>query len=87
MNKISEVYFLGKKIKFELAEDIDEERFKEIVRFVETKYKKIKLKINDIDSFKLGLLTSIHIAEELFNQKNEIEKMSSFFDKIDRMIS
>ena len=58
-----------------------------MVKKKSSRYKKIKLKINDIDSFKLGLLTSIHIAEELFNQKNEIEKMSSFFDKIDRMIS
>ena len=82
-----EVQILGKDFIFNIPKSIRSEEFLEIVNFVESKLKKIKGETADLDSFRLGLLTSINIAEEYFSLKKENEKLKTFLDKIDKMIS
>ncbi len=72
MKKEIEVSILGKTLKFRLADNIREEDFYEIVNYVENKVNKIKNEINNLDFFKIGLLTSINITEELLNLSGKI---------------
>ena len=44
-----------------------------VVEYVENKINKIKSRMNELDSQKLGLLTSINIAQDLFLLKKENE--------------
>ena len=48
-----------------------------VVEYVENKINKIKSRMNELDSQKLGLLTSINIAQDLFFLKKENEKLSA----------
>ncbi|MGE5343655.1 MAG: cell division protein ZapA [Candidatus Omnitrophota bacterium] len=82
-----EVQILGKNFNFNVPEAIGPGQFLEIVDFVENKYSKIKHEAEDLDSFKLGLLVSINIAEEFFSIKKENEKLRTVLSHIDRMIS
>lgn len=82
-----EVQILGRNFNFNLPESIKTENFMEIISFVEDKIIKIKREAEDIDSFKLGLLTSINIAEEYFSLKKENERLRVMLNKIDKMVS
>lgn len=87
MRKEIEISVLGKTLKFRLADNIREEEFYEIVNYVEEKINKIKNEINDLDSFKIGLLTSINITEELLQLKRENRHLKLLLDRIDKMVS
>ncbi len=87
MSKPIEVKILGRHFVFDIPEDINSEEFLQIIHYVETKIKKIKTDTIDLDSFKLGLLTSINIAEELFSLRKENEEFKTILNKIDQIIS
>ncbi len=82
-----EVQVLGRKFNFNIPENIEPGNFLEIVGFVEKKIKRIRKETQDLDSFQLGLLTSINIAEEYFSLKRENEKLRVVLNRIDRMLS
>jgi cell division protein ZapA (FtsZ GTPase activity inhibitor) len=81
-----EVRILGQDFHFNIPESIDTNEFLEIINYVENKIHRIKREIVDLDSFKLGLLASINIAEEYFSLKKENEKLKNILNKIDAMI-
>jgi cell division protein ZapA (FtsZ GTPase activity inhibitor) len=87
MSKSIEVQVLGRHFVFDIPDDIKPEEFLKIIQYVESKIKKIKTDTIDLDSFKLGLLTSINIANELFSLKKENEDLKSILNKIDQIIS
>ncbi len=82
-----EVQLLGKHFNFNIPDNIKTEDFLEVVDYVESKFKKIKSDTQDLDSFKLGLLVSINIAEEFFSLKKEHEKLKVVLNRIDNMLS
>ena len=82
-----EVQVLGKHFNFSIPENIRTEDFLEIIDYVENKFKRIKSEAVDLDSFKLGLLASINIAEEFFALKKEYEKLRVVLSRIDQMVS
>jgi cell division protein ZapA (FtsZ GTPase activity inhibitor) len=86
-SKEIEVRILGKQFNFNIPDNIKTDDFLEIVDYVETKFKKIKSGTLDLDTFKLGLLVSINITEELFSLKKEHEKLKVVLDRIDKMLS
>jgi cell division protein ZapA (FtsZ GTPase activity inhibitor) len=81
MSKEIEVQITGKKIVFQLADDISVEEFMRVVEYVENKINKIKSRMNELDSQKLGLLTSINIAQDLFFLKKENEKLAQILGR------
>jgi len=81
------VQVLGKKINFNLAADVNPEEFIEIVEYVERKFQKIKDRMGDLDSYKIGLLTSINITEEFFSLKRENDKLRAVLKSIDGMLA
>ncbi len=87
MSKSIEVQVLGRHFVFDIPEDIKPEEFLKIIQYVEAKIKKIKTDTIDLDSFKLGLLTSINIANELFSLRKENENLKTILKKIDQIIS
>lgn len=87
MSKSIEVQVLGRHFVFEIPDDIKSEEFLKVIQYVETKIKKIKSDTIDLDSFKLGLITSINIANELFSLKKENEDLKTILNKIDQIIS
>lgn len=78
---------MGKELRFNLPKDIEHQEFMEIVNFVEDKIDRIRQESPNLDSFKLSLLASINIAEELFSLKKEKEKLISMLDTIDKIIT
>jgi cell division protein ZapA (FtsZ GTPase activity inhibitor) len=86
-SKEIEVRIMGKHFNFNIPDNIKTEDFLEIVDYIETKFKKIKSEALDLDSFKLGLLVSINIAEEFFSLKKEHEKLKVVLNRIDKMLS
>jgi len=82
-----EVQITGKKFIFQLADDISVEEFMRVVEYVENKINKIKSRMNELDSQKLGLLTSINIAQDLFFLKKENEKLVQILGKIDTLLT
>ena len=87
MSKEIEVQITGKKFIFQLADDISVEEFMRVVEYVENKINKIKSRMNELDSQKLGLLTSINIAQDLFFLKKENEKLVQILGKIDTLLA
>ncbi len=87
MSKEIEVQITGKKFVFQLADDISVEEFMRVVEYVENKINKIKSRMNELDSQKLGLLTSINIAQDLFFLKKENEKLAQILGKIDTLLA
>ncbi len=77
---------LGKRVTFHLADEVNPEEFVEIVEYVERKLQKIKDRMGDLDSYKIGLLTSINIAEEFFSLKRENDKLRAVLKTIDGML-
>jgi len=82
-----EVQITGKKIVFQLTDDISVEEFMRVVEYVENKINKIKSRMNELDSQKLGLLTSINIAQDLFSLKKENEKLAQILGRIDTLLA
>ena len=78
---------MGKTFVFNLPKEIKPEEFFEIAGYVESKMNQIKAELSDLDSFKLGLLTSINIAEELFSMKIENKALRDMLGKIDSIVS
>jgi cell division protein ZapA (FtsZ GTPase activity inhibitor) len=87
MAKEIEVLITGKRFVFQLADDIQPEEFLQVVEYVENKINKIKSRMNELDSQKLGLLTSINIAQDLFSLKKENEKLAQILGRIDTLLS
>jgi cell division protein ZapA (FtsZ GTPase activity inhibitor) len=82
-----EVQVLGKNFNFNIPGSMKPDDFLEIVDFVENKYSRIKTEAGELDSFKLGLLVSVNIAEEFFSARQENEKFRAVLSHIDQMIS
>lgn len=82
-----EVQILGRNFNFNIPGSIKTEDFLAIVSFVEDKINKIRRETEDLDSFKLGLLTAVNIAEEYFTLKKENEKLRVMLSKIEKMVS
>ncbi|MCK4836443.1 MAG: cell division protein ZapA [Candidatus Aminicenantes bacterium] len=87
MRRQVEVKIAGKTFVFNLPKDIKPDEFAEIAGYVENKMNKIKAELMDLDSFKLGLLTSLNIAEELFSLKKENQSLRNMLNKIDTIVS
>jgi cell division protein ZapA (FtsZ GTPase activity inhibitor) len=87
MAKEVEVQITGKRIVFQLADDVTVDEFMRVVEYVENKINKIKGRMNELDSQKLGLLTSINIAQDLFILKKENEKLAQILGRIDTLLS
>ncbi|MDD8013611.1 MAG: cell division protein ZapA, partial [Acidobacteriota bacterium] len=54
---------------------------------VENKINKIKNRMNELDAQKVGLLTSINSAQDLFSLKKENEKLAQILGRIDTLLS
>ncbi len=87
MGKEVEVTVTGKRFVFQLADDVQPEEFLQVVEYVENKINKIKSRMNELDAQKLGLLTSINIAQDLFSLKKENEKLAQILGRIDTLLS
>jgi cell division protein ZapA (FtsZ GTPase activity inhibitor) len=87
MSKEIEVQITGKKFVFQLTDDVAVEEFMQVVEYVENKINKIKSRMNELDSQKLGLLTSINIAQDLFFLKKENEKLAQILGRIDSLLA
>lgn len=87
MAKEVEVTITGKRFVFQLADDVKPEEFLQVVEYVENKINKIKNRMNELDAQKLGLLTSINIAQDLFSLKKENEKLAQILGRIDTLLS
>ncbi|HOW45121.1 MAG TPA: cell division protein ZapA [Candidatus Aminicenantes bacterium] len=87
MGKEVEVTITGKRFVFQLADDVPPEEFLQVVEYVENKINKIKSRMNELDAQKLGLLTSINIAQDLFSLKKENEKLAQILGRIDTLLS
>jgi len=81
-----EVQFLGKSMNFNVPSSIDNRLFMDIVDYVENIFRKVKREPGDLDSFRLGLLVSINIAEEVFSLKEENRQLRAVLTNIDHMI-
>ena len=58
-----------------------------MIEYVENKINKIKSRMNELDAQKVGLLTSINIAQDLFSLKKENEKLAQILGRIDTLLS
>jgi cell division protein ZapA (FtsZ GTPase activity inhibitor) len=87
MAKEIEVLITGKRIVFQLADDVSADEFVRVVEYVENKINKIKSRMNELDPQKLGLLTSINIAQDLFFLKKENEKLAQILGRIETMLA
>jgi len=87
MAKEVEVQITGKRIVFQLADDVKVDEFMRVVEYVENKINKIKSRMNELDAQKLGLLTSINIAQDLFILKKENEKLAQILGRIDTLLA
>jgi cell division protein ZapA (FtsZ GTPase activity inhibitor) len=87
MAKEIEVQINGKRIVFQLADDVSPEEFTRVVEYVENKINKIKSRMIELDPQKLGLLTSINIAQDLFFLKKENEKLAQILGRIDALLA
>lgn len=87
MGKEIEVSITGKRFVFQLADDVQPDEFLQVVEYVESKINKIKRRTNELDAQKLGLLTSINIAQDLFSLKKENEKLAQILGRIDTLLS
>jgi len=87
MTREIEVRVLGRRFSFNVPENLEPQDFQEIIKFVEKKMIRVRNEMEDIDSFRLGLLASINIAEEYFSLKKENEKLRVILSRIDRMLS
>jgi cell division protein ZapA (FtsZ GTPase activity inhibitor) len=87
MGQEIEVLITGKRFVFQLADDVRPEEFLQVVEYVENKINKIKSRMNELDAQKLGLLTSINIAQDLFSLKKENEKLAQILGRIDTLLS
>ncbi len=87
MGREIEVSITGKRFVFQLADDVQPEEFLQVVEYVENKIIKIKSRMNELDAQKLGLLTSINIAQDLFSLRKENEKLAQILGRIDTLLS
>lgn len=77
----------GKTFSFVVSEKIKTEDFWEIINYVDDKYNKIREETGERDVFKLGLLSSVNIAEEYFSLYRENLRLKEFLNSIDRIVS
>jgi cell division protein ZapA (FtsZ GTPase activity inhibitor) len=87
MGQEIEVLITGKRFTFQLADDVQPKEFLQVVEYVENKINKIKSRMHELDAQKLGLLTSINIAQDLFSLKKENEKLAQILGRIDTLLS
>ena len=81
------VQILGLDFVFNVPKEYNREDFLEIIRFVEDKMQSIKESASDLDPFRLSLLTTINVAEELFQLKRDNDQLRKVLGRIDHMIS
>ncbi len=82
-----DIQILGRTFTFVLSPDVSPDEFLQIVDYVEGKITKIKTRMNELDSFKLGLLAAINVAQELHALKRENEKLRQILQNIDGLLS
>lgn len=82
-----DIQILGKTLSFQIADDVDSADFLQLIDYVETKINKIKNRMSELDSFKLGLLTSINIAQEYFALKKENQKLRDILQNIEALLA
>jgi len=87
MTKTIDVKVLGRSFRFDIPKDIDPDTFMEIIVYVEDKIRSVRGQSIDLDSFRLGLLTSINIAADLFAMRRENEDLRVVMRRIDDVIS
>ncbi len=87
MTRKIDVKILGRSFSFDLPEEINPDTFMEIVQYVEDKVRSVRGHSIDLDSFRLGLLTSLNIAEELFSLRKENDGLREILLKIDSVLS
>jgi len=87
MPRTVDVRILGKSFTFHLSEGITSEEFLEISEFVEKKFIKIKSRMSELDSFRLGLLVAVNIAQDLHALKKENQKLNEIYARIDTLLS
>jgi len=59
----------------------DPAHMRELARYVEEKMKDIRRATNTVDSYRLAILTALHIADELFRMQDEYEDLDRFINK------
>ncbi len=87
MAKEVNVQILGKPFTFHLADEISTDEFLRIVEYVENKITKIRKRVNELDAFKLGLLTAINITQDFFHLRKENERLREILGRIDTLLS
>lgn len=86
MGKKIDVQILGNYFSFNLPNDVAPKDFVDIIDYVENKIKIIRRSAPGLDSYKLALLSSINIAEEMFSLKKENAELKNFLKKLDGMV-
>ncbi|HDP95650.1 MAG TPA: cell division protein ZapA [Candidatus Aminicenantes bacterium] len=87
MVRTIDVKILGRNFRFDLPTEIHPRTFMEIIAYVEDKIRAVRGRSIDMDSFRLGLLTSINIAAELFSLRRENDDLRAVLRRIDKVIA
>ncbi|MBN1196823.1 MAG: cell division protein ZapA [Candidatus Aminicenantes bacterium] len=87
MVRTIDVKVLGRNFRFDLPKEIHPRTFMEIIAYVEDKIRSVRGQSIDMDSFRLGLLTSINIAAEMFSLRSENEDLRAVLRRIDEVIA
>ena len=87
MARTIDVKVLGRNYRFDLPSEIHPRTFMEIIAYVEEKIRSVRGQSIDMDSFRLGLLTSINIAAEMFSLRSENEDLRAVLRRIDEVIA
>ncbi|HNX96223.1 MAG TPA: cell division protein ZapA [Candidatus Aminicenantes bacterium] len=82
-----EIQVLGKSLVFSIADDISPDDFIQVVDYVENKINQIKGRMNELDSFRLGLLAAINVAQDYFTLKKENHTLKEVLGRIDVMLT
>jgi cell division protein ZapA len=54
---------------------------RKLASYVEEKMMDIRRVTNTVDSYRLAVLTALHIADELFSAQNEYQELDRFINK------
>jgi cell division protein ZapA len=87
MSREIDVQILGKAFTFQVADEVSHDEFLIMIDYVESKLKKIKDRLNELDTFKLGLLTAINIAQDYMLIKKEHDHLRAILQKIDGLVT
>lgn len=59
----------------------DEAYFRELVTYVESRMTELQRLTNTVDSYRLALLTALHIADDLFALRGQYEQYDEFISR------